>query len=156
MKKSYLIFVFFLIFQSVSVQAQVQPVANRTVSNNRELLEKEFEEVKLMYLEMLDSPNRVKFDSISRLLIKNCRGLNPPSFGDPNLFIPWLKENIDQTDFTSTDQAELLFEEMSAAGVAWIEEYRPLYALMAKASREQRGEIIKPEIIRTQAYYSSE
>ena len=105
---------------------------------------------------MLDSPNYVKFDSISKLLIKNCRGLNPPSFGNPNLFIPWLKENIDQTDFTSIDQVKLLFEEMSAAGVAWIEEYRPLYALMAKASREQLGEIMKPELIRTEAYYSSE
>lgn len=155
MKKIKIVYVFFLIVQFGFVQAQVPIGTNQTLSNKRELPEKEFEEVKLIYLEMLDSPNYVKFDSISKLLIKNCRGLNPPSLGDPNIFIPWLKENIDQTDFTSTDQVKLLFEEMSAASIAMIEENRPLYVLMAKASHEQLWEIWEPELIRTEAYFSS-
>ena len=146
----YLLLIILIVTPSLHAQDEVAQVVNKQT----ELTAEHFDEAKVKYKVMLDSPSFQKSDNISKLFASHLVGLTSPNLGDETLFIPWIKENIHLTSFTSLDKVITLRNTWKEASAKVTEENMELYKLMSLASLAQIVEITKPYVEMTQNYFS--
>jgi len=132
-----------LFFLSLISQAQPQ----------RELGSADFEEAKMLFKKMQESPNWKKADSISKSLAPRYAGLIPPAFSNDSLYIPWIKENLYLTKFGSLDEVLALRNEWKKTNVEVHKENSALFELMNKASVEQLKVIYRPFVDSSNEYF---
>ena len=68
----------------------------------------------------------------------------PSNFWDKNAFLKWLKSNIKNTQFNTTEEAEAYIDDMTSVSDKMIKENKELYDMISRATKEQIIKIRKP------------
>lgn len=139
-----LVFTLFLFSSSLSAQDNLSIYRKKP---SPELGIEDFEKAKSLCIEMVNSKNWEKSDSISLILGKKYYLTNPPNYEDHSLYISWITENLHLTKFESIEEAILLESEWKKTNDEINMENSCLYGLLNKASDEQKTVIIKPLLI---------
>ena len=99
------------------------------------------------YIEMMETETYQLYEEKTKTFaIKmNNTLINAPSnFWDKNAFLKWLKSNIKNTQFKTTEEAEAYIDDMTSVSDKMIKENKELYDMISRATKEQIIKIRKP------------